>query len=100
MIVDVAGELRLALAAAGLEGEALDRRIEAAVERALARQSEQLQPLAVILGVSPRAALGRLSRDPELRALGLRCGRRLVFRRGEVEALLSSRQRDRTGGGR
>jgi hypothetical protein len=53
-----------------------------------------LQPLATILDVSPAAARMRLMRDPELRAIGLRAGRRLLFRRGDVEALLAVRTRD------
>jgi hypothetical protein len=56
---------------------------------------EPLQPLGKILGCSPRAALGRLANDAELRGLGHRLGRRLVFRASEVRHLLASR-----GGGR
>lgn len=62
-----------------------------------AAQPESLTPLSDILGCSKRAALGRLTNDPELRALGLRVGRQLRFRRHEVEALLAERQRDRSG---
>jgi hypothetical protein len=54
-------------------------------------------PLGKILAISPRAALGRLDRDPALRALGLRLGRRLLFRPEEVRSLLAQRQRERDG---
>lgn len=62
-----------------------------------ADSNEPLQPLATILGISPRAALGRLSRDPELRGLGHRLGRRLVFSPSAVRFVLAERQRDRSG---
>jgi hypothetical protein len=62
----------------------------AGVERAAAA----LQPLATILDVSPAAARMRLKRDPALRDVGLRAGRRLLFRRADVEALLAARTRD------
>jgi hypothetical protein len=67
------------------------------VSKLQAAQSAQLVPLSDILGISKRAALGRLSNDPELRALGLRVGRQLRFRRHEVESLLAERHRERTG---
>jgi hypothetical protein len=54
---------------------------------------EPLQPLSKILQITPRAALGRLGHDPELRGLGHRLGRRLVFRASEVRHLLASRAR-------
>jgi hypothetical protein len=53
-----------------------------------------LQPLATILDVSTAAARMRLIRDPELRSLGLRAGRRLLFRPADVEALLAARARE------
>ena len=56
-----------------------------------------LEPLAAILGTSKPAALARISRDPELRALGLKCGRSFLYRRAEVEALYAARQRAAAG---
>lgn len=74
------------------------RALRAAVEQLTAQQrGPELLPLCRILEISPRAALGRLSRDAELRGLGLRAGRRLLFRRAEVEALFAQRQRERSG---
>ena len=61
-------------------------RAELAELRAVNKQPELL-PLAKILSISPRAALGRLERDEELRKLGLRVGRRVLFRPDEVRSL-------------
>lgn len=61
------------------------------------RDEDKLLPLAAILGCSSKAATTRLSRDGELRALGLRVGRRLLFRRAEVEAFLAQRTRGGRG---
>jgi len=98
VILDVASEVRAALAAAGLDGPALDERIERAVERVLSRREEgALLPLDKILGCTARAAQARLARDPDLRALGHRLGRRTLFRPAEVRAHLAWRQRDRMG---
>jgi hypothetical protein len=72
---------------------------DAVIARINATQSQTLLPLAKILSISPRAALGRLSRDAELRTLGHRLGRRLVFRPNEVHQLLAQRQRERVGTG-
>jgi hypothetical protein len=72
----------------------MQRAVESAVQRALADVAESaLEPLDKILGVSVAAARMRLNRDPELRALGLPVGRRLFFRRAEVNALLATRAR-------
>ena len=67
------------------------------VARLVAQRASSLEPLSAILGISKRAALARLTRDPELRACGLRVGRSLRFRRADVEAILSARQRERMG---
>ena len=69
-----------------IRDELRNARVEAA-EAALA-------PLATILGVSRAAARMRLSRDLALRDLGLRVGRRLLFRRADVETLLAARTRE------
>jgi hypothetical protein len=76
--------------------EVAELRAEVKAMRA-AQAEEPLVPLAKILGCTPRAALGRLERDQELRGLGHRLGRRLVFRGSEVRALLAGRQRERSG---
>jgi hypothetical protein len=57
----------------------------------------ELEPLGKILGCSPRAALARASRDPELRRLAVRLGRRRFYRRSEVMQLLAQRERERCG---
>lgn len=62
-----------------------------------AAAGEPLQSLGAILSISDRAAVARLSRDPELRALGHRLGRSLRFRASEVRQLLAERQRTRCG---
>lgn len=81
--------IREELHAARAEVADLRREVAALVTRL---NVEPLQPLATILGCSPRAALGRLANDSELRALGHRLGRRLVFRPSEVRHLLASRK--------
>jgi hypothetical protein len=66
--------------------------------RAQSKPAEFVPLTAIIAGangepISPRAALGRLDRDPELRALGHRVGRRLLFRAAEVQQLFAERQK-------
>jgi hypothetical protein len=75
-----------ALARAGDEFEARLRKVMAA-------NVEQLEPLASILGISAKAACERCRRDPELRALGIRSGRGLVFKRSAVEGYLAAKGR-------
>lgn len=82
-----------AVAVADRAAAVVEARIEAAVERALSRQRETLEPLAEILGVSRAAANMRLSRDPALRALGVRSGKRIVFQRSAVLAYLAAQGR-------
>lgn len=72
-------------------------RIAEAVTKRTSEVDEPMQSLGKILGISPRAALGRLSRDPALRALALRVGRRMMFRPSEVRALFAQRTRERLG---
>ena len=72
--------------------ELMVKAAEEGARRALAQQAESLEPLGAILGCTPDAARMRISRDGELASLGLRVGRRLLFRRSEVLALLSRRQ--------
>ena len=73
--------------------ELMVRASEEGARRALAQQVESLEPLGAILGCSSDAARMRISRDGELASLGLRVGRRLLFRRSEVMHLLAERQR-------
>ena len=73
--------------------ELMVRASEEGARRALAQQVESLEPLGAILGCTPDAARMRISRDGELASLGLRVGRRLLFRRSDVMALLAERQR-------
>lgn len=70
------GELRAELAAAREELAELRR----------AQADDPLRPLSAILSISPRAALGRIDRDPGLRKLGVRVGRRLLYRSADVQA--------------
>jgi hypothetical protein len=67
-------------------------RAEVAELRAASKPPE-LEMLGRILGCSHRAALGRAERDAQLRGLGVRLGRRLLYRRAEVMALLAARTR-------
>lgn len=71
------------------------RRIEQRVERIEASVTTPapapLETLAGILGCTADAARRRLSRDAELRRLGVRAGRSLVFRRDEVLAFYAAR---------
>ena len=73
--------------------ELMVRASEEGARRALAQQVESLEPLGAILGCTPDAARMRISRDGELASLGMRVGRRLLFRRSDVMALLAQRQR-------
>jgi len=73
------------------EGQAA---IAEAVRAALRQErEEQPAPLWVILGISPGAARTRVSRDLQLRKLGIIVGRRLLFRRAEVLEYMKSRGR-------
>ena len=72
--------------------ELVARAAEEGARRALAQQAESLEPLGSIIGCSPDAARMRISRDEELASLGVRVGRRLLFRRSEVMVLLAQRQ--------
>jgi len=73
--------------------EALRPIIRSEVAAAMADRTEVLQPLAAILGISPDAARARINRDPELARLAVRIGRRSLFRRSDVEALVVKRNR-------
>jgi len=64
--------------------ELMVRASEEGARRALAQQVELLEPLGAILGCTPDAARMRISRDGELASLGMRVGRRLLFRRSDV----------------
>jgi hypothetical protein len=67
-------------------------RVEVGELHKVAAPTDKLVPLCKILEITPRAALGRLANDPELRGLGHRLGRRLLFDPGAVRLLLSQRQ--------
>jgi hypothetical protein len=62
--------------------EAIEQR-QARIEKqlvAMAERADQLKPLhELIPGLSPKAAQMRLSRDPDLRKLGVRVGRSTLF---------------------
>jgi hypothetical protein len=76
--------------------EVLDRIgdvLEERLRKVMAANVEKLEPLAVILGISGKAACERCRRDDGLRALGVRSGRRLLFKRSAVESYLASRGR-------
>jgi hypothetical protein len=77
--------------------ELMVRASEEGARRALAQQVESLEPLGAILGCTPDAARMRISRDGELASLGMRVGRRLLFRRSDVMVLLAERQRQSKG---
>jgi hypothetical protein len=59
--------------------EALRPVIAAEMARALAAQQDTPKPLAEIWGVSAETARGRERRDPELRKLAIKSGRRRVY---------------------
>ncbi|MCU1277076.1 MAG: hypothetical protein JWM53_622 [bacterium] len=73
--------------------DALRAIVREEVRSALAEQAEQLAPLAKILGCSSPAAGARLRRDPELRKLGVQIGRRVLFKRSDVEGYYRARGR-------
>jgi hypothetical protein len=79
-------------AVAGVRAE-----LPAIIDGALARREEKLQPLADCLlsasgkRLSHQAVANRLRRDPELRKLGLRVGRSVLFRRSAVESYYRAR---------
>lgn len=77
--------------------ELVVRAAEEGARRALAQQAESLEPLSSILGCSPDAARMRLHRDGELASLGVRVGRRLLFRRSEVLVFLAQRKGSNNG---
>lgn len=95
MALDLASELVEALCSprgqAALAG-AIGPVIDAIVQRRLAEQAEQLQPLAAVLNKDRKAAAAQIARDPGLRALGVPSGKQLLFRPSEVAAYLKSRR--------
>lgn len=71
-------------------------RLTALVEQLAARSdSDRLLPLSDIIGGTANAARARLRRDSELRALAVPVGKRLMFRRTEVEMFLRQRREGR-----
>ena len=98
MAIDLASELVAALCSPdgrATLAEAIAPAVDDIVRRRLAEQAEQLQPLGEILGCSRAAANARIARDAGLRALGIPSGRRLLYRRSDVEMYLRSRRRGR-----
>lgn len=96
MALDLASELIAALRSSdgmAAVADAVRGVVADEVRRVLAEQGEQLRPLNEILSCSRPAANARLARDPGLRALGVPVGRRLLFRRSDVEAYLKTRGR-------
>jgi hypothetical protein len=93
VIVDAEEDFFRALKRAGLTQEQLDVRLEAAVERVLARRDEKLEPLAAIIGVKTDTARKMVARDKGLRDLGVPRGRSYVFRRSAVVAYLADKKR-------
>jgi hypothetical protein len=76
--------------------EQLDQRIERAVERVLERRQAGAlgEPFHKIKGCTPDAARMFLKRHPAIRALGVRVGNRLLFKRDEVLAVLKANARN------
>jgi hypothetical protein len=100
MPLDFGTEILGALRNAEVRASLRELMIEAAEEgarRALEKHAETWEPLGKILGCSNDAARMRISRDPELAAIGMRDGRRVMFRRSQVLALLSLRQGKKPG---
>lgn len=75
----VEGRLRVALAPLEQKVEKLTELVE--------KQTADLVPLEQIRGGNSKSAHEFLRRHPEVRALGVRVGRRLLFRRHEIEQL-------------
>ncbi len=94
MPIDLASEWIAALRSPDAQkalAEALRPIVADELDRVLKANGEHLAPLATIVGSSVRAAAARLRRDNGLRALGIPIGRRLFFRRSEVELYLKQR---------
>lgn len=76
-------------------------RAEQAAQRRLIEQllaqgdADPLLPFHEIRSCSPPTAWAWLGRHPEVKALGIPVGRRLLFRRREVEAFLRQRREGR-----
>ena len=100
MSVDLAAEVVAALrseAGRAALKDAIAPVVADEVRRALAEKSDVLEPLSNILGVSKKAASARLTREPELRKLGVRVGRRTLFTRARVLSYFGEQQAERTG---
>lgn len=64
----------------------LDERLERAVERVLdRRRDDSLQPLNKLRGGTAASARMFVGRNPDLAALGVQVGKRLLFRRSDWE---------------
>ncbi len=89
-----------------LTADQLEQLVERAARKAVgealmdrlgsASTDDRLAPLHEIIASSPAAARMRLTRDKKLAALGVRDGRRLLFRPSIVRAYLSERPRPAT----
>ncbi len=99
-MIDLAAEVRAALAAEGLTGAQFDERIERAVTRALERRDVNRwlgqAELARHLGLTPKALSARLSRGSSLAALAVvdDAGRRR-WRRADVDGWLETNRTHR-----
>jgi conjugal transfer/entry exclusion protein len=94
MALDLVTELVAALRSAdgrAAIADAVGPAVDAILQRRLAEQAEQLQPLATILGIDRKAATQRIARDAALRALGVPSGKRLVFKATDVQTYLKTR---------
>jgi len=77
-------------------GDKVLSQIDAKIDRALAAmlEADKARPLERIIDLpSAAAARMRVARDPELRRLGFKVGRRVMFRPSEVIAYLRLRGR-------
>jgi hypothetical protein len=92
-MIDIASEVVHALRSdAGQQalGDALRAAVAPLLRTALDEHDEKLLPLASILGITDDAARKRLRRSPQLRAMGVPNGRRLVFKASVVQSYLAS----------
>ncbi len=97
MALDLVAEVRVALVAAGLDGEQLDARIERAVERVLARRDgDRLldsRAAAAYLGLPNAKALrARVERGGPLRELRLEIDGAARWRKSDLDALIATGQ--------
>lgn len=93
-MIDLASEVLLALQSQegrAAIGDGVRAVVREEVRAALAEREERLLPLPEVLGCTPAAARMRLRRDPALRQLGIPIGRRILFKRSDVEHYYKAR---------